>query len=125
MFTTTDFVSSRFCNLTNLKYEAFIGNIVSNSNLVLSSPILFTTGNILINDTLILQNNISLIYSFGDIEIKNIVGQDSDLIYFIYLESGTKNISVQNELNVKVISETPFIIESIFPQYEKNILFIR
>ena len=125
IYSMVDFVSSKFCNLTNLKYDSYIGNIISKNNLLLNSPILFATGNVLINDTLILQNNISLIFSLGDIEIKNIVGQDSNLIYFVYLESGTKNINVQNGLNVKIINETPFIIKSIFPQYEKNVLYIK
>ena len=83
------------------------------------------SGNILINHTLTLTSNITFIYSFGDIEINYIKGNDSAMTYFVYLESYTKNINIQNDSNVVVLNSEPFIVKIIFPQYKKNILLIR
>ena len=125
LFTNSDFVSSKFCNLSELKKNIYVGNIISKSNLILTSPTLITSGNILINHTLTLTSNITFIYSFGDIEINYLKGNDSAMTYFVYLESYTKNINIQNDSNVVVLNSEPFIVKIIFPQYKKNILLIR
>ena len=124
-FICRDWLVDNLIELGVNKKNIYVGNIISKSNLILTSPTLITSGNILINHTLTLTSNITFIYSFGDIEINYLKGNDSAMTYFVYLESYTKNINIQNDSNVVVLNSEPFIVKTIFPQYKKNILLIR
>lgn len=122
---TSEFTSTKFCNISNLNDNVYIGNLIGSLPVTLKSNILITSGSIILDTTLILTQNVTFILSFGNIEIKNIVGLDTNQVYFIFLKSGNNKITLSNASNVFLINETPEILYTIFPTYKENILCLK
>lgn len=119
------FVSSRFCSLSKFDSNIYKGNITTSSNIKLESPYFFVTGSILINGTLLLTNNITYIYSLGDVKINNFLGEDPSVTYFVFLDSASNKIEASSSQNVQIANDTQNIAALIFPTYTQNVLYIR
>ncbi len=114
-----DFISDRFCEISNIN-NLYIGNIISKKSIKFPFSLLVSSGSIFLEHELIITQDTTIL-SLGDIEILNIIGEDLSKNYSIFFQSETNNVTIKHASNIKTLS-FPFIT---LPSYKQNVFAIK